>query len=65
MRKQIDLVGDFSRFQAKYCSDSEIFCSDLQHELWRMTIKGSMHLSPLIANSLQNSLDVGTGTGAW
>ena len=38
--------------------------SDLQHQLWRLTLDGALCLAPL-PPSTSSVLDVGTGTGIW
>ncbi|KAF1991871.1 S-adenosyl-L-methionine-dependent methyltransferase [Aulographum hederae CBS 113979] len=37
---------------------------DLQHQLFCMTLDGSLHAAPL-SPDIQTALDVGTGTGIW
>lgn len=37
---------------------------DLQHHIFLLTLKGSLHLAPLPEN-IESVLDVGTGTGIW
>ncbi|KAG9233730.1 S-adenosyl-L-methionine-dependent methyltransferase [Amylocarpus encephaloides] len=37
---------------------------DLQHALFGVTLEGKLHLAP-IKHSLQNVLDIATGTGIW
>jgi ubiquinone/menaquinone biosynthesis C-methylase UbiE len=38
--------------------------SDLQHNLWLLTLRGALCLSPKEA-SAKRVLDAGTGTGIW
>jgi hypothetical protein len=37
---------------------------DLQHHLFLLTLKGSLHCAPLPQN-IESVLDIGTGTGIW
>lgn len=36
---------------------------DLQHNLWKITLGGSLHLAPI--GAIPKVLDLGTGTGIW
>jgi hypothetical protein len=38
--------------------------SDMQHNLWRMTLDNKLSLAPL-KREPQHVLDLGTGTGIW
>lgn len=38
---------------------------DLQHEVWRMSMEGSLHIAPIVLEPGFLTLDVGTGTGIW
>ena len=38
---------------------------DMQHHIWLLTLCGSLYLTPLNPDRVQNVLDVGTGTGQW
>ena len=39
--------------------------TDLQHNLWLLTLRGALGLSPKIEHGAKRVLDVGTGTGIW
>jgi hypothetical protein len=39
--------------------------ADLQHNLWLLTLKGELGLSPKISGPAKRVLDCGTGTGIW
>ena len=57
-----------SHFPSQYWlpNDSdESSCLDMQHHIWLLTLGGSLHLTPLNPDHVQNVLDVGTGTGQW
>ncbi|KAF5566263.1 hypothetical protein FNAPI_1262 [Fusarium napiforme] len=38
---------------------------DLQHNLWLLTLRGELGLSPKIKEPAKRVMDVGTGTGIW
>ena len=40
-----------------------ISATDLQHHLFRITLKGKLHLAQLPRT--HRALDIGTGTGIW
>lgn len=44
--------------------DQEVNRLDIQHHVWRLSLKGKLHLASLPPD-VQNVLDVGTGTGSW
>ncbi|KAF2090208.1 S-adenosyl-L-methionine-dependent methyltransferase [Saccharata proteae CBS 121410] len=44
--------------------EEELDRLDLQHEMWRMTLKGALYWSP-IPETTQSVLDIGCGTGCW
>ena len=39
--------------------------TDLQHNLWLLTFKGELGLSPKLISGAKRVLDAGTGTGIW
>ena len=39
--------------------------SDLQHNLWLLTFRGELGLSPKLQEGAKRVLDAGTGTGVW
>lgn len=39
--------------------------TDLQHNLWLLTLHGELGLNPKIKGSAKRVLDAGTGTGLW
>ena len=41
------------------------FDTDLQHNLWLLTLQGELGLSPKIKEPAKRVMDVGTGTGIW
>lgn len=43
---------------------TKLHCTDLQHQIWLLTLQGRLHTTPL-ASDLTSILDVGTGTGVW
>lgn len=38
---------------------------DLTHNLWLLSLRGELGLSPKAINGAKRVLDVGTGTGIW
>jgi SAM-dependent methyltransferase len=44
--------------------DIEISRLDVQHHIWRLTLGGGLHISPVPQNA-KHVLDVGTGPGTW
>lgn len=44
--------------------DEEANRLDIQHQVWKLCLKGKLHLAPLPSDG-QDVLDVGTGTGSW
>lgn len=45
--------------------ETEVSRLDLQHEVWRMSMRGSLHIAPIVLQPGSLVLDVGTGTGIW
>jgi SAM-dependent methyltransferase len=43
----------------------EIDRLDIQHHIWRLSLGGGLHISPIDPESIRDVIDVGTGTGAW
>ena len=44
---------------------TEIERLDIQHHVWRLSLNGALHVTPLIPSNVRNVLDIGTGTGMW
>jgi hypothetical protein len=38
---------------------------DLQHHVFKLLLRGELHLAPLKQETMRRALDIGTGTGLW
>jgi hypothetical protein len=46
---------------------SFLTCSDLQHQLFLLTLSGELYNAPIkdLPGGIHNALDLATGTGIW